>query len=133
MAEGLGQALLQACSHFHAAQALQAPGLGVSYQALASQAQALAAQLREAGLQADEPVLVQVSNQPGDMAALLAVWLAGGVVVAVHRSTPAALLAALQQRTGARWGIDLPNPHAKPGLERWVDLPPPPRRLPWAW
>jgi len=129
MAQGLGQALLQACNRFHAAQALQAPGLEVSYHALASQAQALAARLRDAGLQADEPVLVQVSNQPGDMAALMAVWLAGGVVVAVHRSTPAALLAALQQRTGARWGLDLPHPHAKPELACWTDLAPPPRPL----
>lgn len=129
MAKGLGQALLQAFGHFKASQALQAPGVEVSFHALASQSQDLAALLRDAGLQADEPVLVHVSNQPGDMAALLAVWLAGGVVVAVHRSTPATLLAALQQRTGARWGLDLANPNAIPELACWTDLPPPQRPL----
>ena len=129
MSQSLGLVLEQACRRFGDAPALQAPGLAWSHAALAQQAQAVAAQLRAAGLLADEPVLVMVSNQPADIAALMAVWLAGGVVVAVHRSTPAALLAALQQRTGARWGIDLPHPHAKPGLERWADLPPPPRPL----
>ena len=129
MSNGLGQALLQACSSFTNAMALQAPGALVTYRALADQAQAAATGLRTAGLQADEPVLVMVSNQPGDIAALLAVWLAGGVVVAVHRSTPPALLAGLQQRTGARLGLDWPDATATPALRRWADAPPPPRPL----
>jgi len=80
MPDGLGHALLQACSRFNHATALQAPGSAVTYRALAGQAQAAAKGLRAAGLRADEPVLVMVSNQPGDIAALLAVWLAGGVL-----------------------------------------------------
>jgi len=35
-----------------------------------------------AGLRADEPVHVRVSNHPDDFAAYLGVWLAGGVYVA---------------------------------------------------
>jgi long-chain acyl-CoA synthetase len=125
----LDQALLQACRSFTEATALQVPAAQVTYRMLADQAQAGAALLCTAGLQADEPVLVMVSNQPGDMAALLAVWLAGGVVVAVHRSTPPALLAALQQRTGARLGLDWPDAGTAPALNRWADAPPPPRPL----
>jgi len=139
MTDGLGQALLQACGRWGNTAALQAPGVQVSYGALAARASALAARLRAAGLQADEPVLVMVSNQPGDIAALLAVWLAGGVVVAVHRSTPAALLAGLQQRTGARLGLDLldidtdtdtdTDTDSPAALLRLADAPPPPRAL----
>ncbi|GCL63866.1 class I adenylate-forming enzyme family protein [Pseudaquabacterium pictum] len=129
MSDRLGAALLQACRQFSGAVALQAPAAQVSYRALADQASAAAAQLRAAGLQADEPVLVMVSNQPGDVAALLAVWLAGGVVVAVHRSTPQALLTALQQRTGARLGLDWPDASAAPALQRWAATPPRPRPL----
>lgn len=140
MPDGLGHALLQACSRFTDATALQAPGSAVTYRALADQARAGAQGLRAAGLQADEPVVVMVSNQPGDIAALLAVWLAGGVVVAVHRSTPPALLAGLQQRTGARLGLDWPDTSATnsatnsattpaTALQRWADAPPPPRPL----
>jgi long-chain acyl-CoA synthetase len=137
MTDGLGAALLQACSRWADAPALQAPGGVVSYRRLAEGAGTLAAQLRAAGLQPDEPVLVMVSNQPGDVVALLAVWLAGGVVVAVHRSTPPALLASLQQRTGARLGLDLPAvlDGAEPGAQaathllRWGDAAPPRRPL----
>ena len=134
MLQSLGLVLEQACRHFGEAPALQAPGQAWSYAALAQQAQAVAAQLRAAGLQADEPVLVMVSNQPADIAALMAVWLAGGVVVAVHRSTPPALLAGLQQRCGARLGLDLPPdlPPGQPaatGLLRWAAPAPPPRPL----
>ena len=129
MPDGLGHALLQACSRFNHATALQAPGSAVTYRALAGQAQAAAKGLRAAGLRADEPVLVMVSNQPGDIAALLAVWLAGGVVVAVHRSTPPALLAGLQQRTGARLGLDWPDASAPPALQTLAEGPPPHRPL----
>ena len=135
MSQPLGQALAQACRQFDAAPALQGQAAVLSYAALAGHAQGLAAQLRGAGLQADEPVLVMVSNQPVDIAAMLAVWLAGGVVVAVHRSTPPALRAALQQRTGARLGLDqadsaatIDTPPAG-GLLRWPGPPPAPRQL----
>ncbi|MES2717598.1 MAG: class I adenylate-forming enzyme family protein [Pseudomonadota bacterium] len=124
MEQSLGQALVLACRRFGDAPALQGPDGVLRHAALADRAEAVAAQLRGAGLLADEPVLVMVSNQADDIAALLGVWLAGGVVVAVHRSTPAALLAGLQQRTGARLGLDLPA-----GLQHWATAPPPPRPL----
>ena len=38
MPDGLGHALLQACSRFNHATALQAPGSAVTYRALAGQA-----------------------------------------------------------------------------------------------
>ena len=44
--------------------------------------------LAQAGLAANEPVHVRVSNRRSDLAAYLGVWLAGGVVVPVHRSSP---------------------------------------------
>ena len=130
MPQTLGQALALACRQFGDATALQGPAGVLPYHTLAAHAAAVAAQLRSAGLQADEPVLVLVSNQPGDIAALLAVWWAGGVVVAVHRSTPSALLQGLQQRTGARLGLDLPDGvAAAAGLLRWGTAAPAARSL----
>lgn len=142
MLQGLGQALGQACRQFGGRAALQGQTQTLSYSTLSDQAGASAAQLQAAGLLADEPVLVLVDNQPGDMAALLAVWWAGGVVVAVHRSTPAALVAGLQQRTGARFALDLAAGTAADsaaamsasigsaaGLQHWASTPPARRPL----
>ena len=53
MPDGLGHALLQACSRFNHATALQAPGSAVTYRALAGQAQAAAKGLRAAGLRVE--------------------------------------------------------------------------------
>lgn len=127
----LGQMLSAAMRRHGAAPALQGDGARVSHAGLADAAEAVAAQLRAAGLQADEPVQVMVSNQPADIAALIGTWLAGGVVVAVHRSTPAVLAEALRQRTGARFSLDLGlnlTP-AVSGLQRWPGDAPPPRPL----
>ncbi len=131
MPPSLGHLLLQACRRHGAAPALQADGPAWTHAALADAAEAVAAQLQAAGLQPDEPVQVMVSNQSADIAALIGTWLAGGVVVAVHRSTPAALAEALRQRTGARFGLD-GGPDLTPdasGLRRWPGAPPPPRPL----
>jgi len=124
---GLGQALLTACRRHGAAPALQGDSLRLSHAALADAAEAVATHLRTAGLQPDEPVHVQVANQPADIAALIGTWLAGGVVVAVHRSTPPVLAEALRQRTGARFGLDL-TPDCS-GLQTWPGDAPPPRPL----
>lgn len=138
MLQGLGQALGQACRQFGDRAALQGQAQTLSYRTLFDQAGAASAQLQAAGLLADEPVLVLVDNQPGDVAALLAVWRAGGVVVAVHRSTPAALVAGLQQRTGARFALDLAagtvahtaaGTGSAAGLQHWASTPPPQRPL----
>jgi long-chain acyl-CoA synthetase len=127
MSMHLGRLLLAAMRRHGAAPALQGDCASLSHAALADATEAVAAQLRVAGLQPDEPVHVQVSNQPADIAALVGTWLAGGVVVAVHRSTPAALAEGLRQRTGARFGLDLTP--AFSGLQCWPGEAPPSRPL----
>lgn len=107
MSNALREALDQACRRHGDAVALSDTCIALSYRQLAEQAHALAAQLRAAGLLVDEPVHVQVSNRPFDLVALLGVWLAGGVAVPVHRSTPPAVAAGFQQRTRSRWRVDL--------------------------
>ena len=50
----------------------------------------------------DEPLLVPVANEPRDAAALIGVWLAGGVAVPVARHAPANAIEAIRRATGAR-------------------------------
>lgn len=102
----LSQALEAACRNFDGV-ALSGDSTRIRYAQLAELARDVARLLGNAGLEANEPVHVQVSNQPFDVVALFGVWLAGGVVVAVHRSTPASVAASLQQRSRARFLIDL--------------------------
>ena len=80
------------------------------YRDIAEHARAVAAALLEAGLEPDEPVHVRVSSQPLDIAAILGVWMARGVAVPVHRTTPEAVAAGFAQRTQARWQLDLQPP-----------------------
>jgi enoyl-CoA hydratase/carnithine racemase/acyl-CoA synthetase (AMP-forming)/AMP-acid ligase II len=51
-------------------------------------------------------VHVRISNQPLDLAAYAGVWLAGGVVVPVHRSSPAGAVAHVAAKTRARFEFD---------------------------
>jgi long-chain acyl-CoA synthetase len=53
---------------------------------------------------------VRVSNQSADFAAFFAVWLAGGVVVPVHRSSPPGAVAQVQTKARARFEVDLAHP-----------------------
>jgi long-chain acyl-CoA synthetase len=62
--------------------------------------------LAKAGLAANEPVHVRISNQPHDLAAYAGVWLAGGVVVPVHRSAPEGAVAHVAAKTSARFEFD---------------------------
>ncbi len=78
----------------------------LTYAAFAARAGEIAAALGKERIEANEPVLVMVSNQPGDIAAFLGVWRAGGVAVPVHRSTPPAALAGYVDATGARLLVD---------------------------
>jgi long-chain acyl-CoA synthetase len=59
-----------------------------------------------AGLGANEPAHVRVSNQPLDLAAYAGVWLAGGVVVPVHRSSPPGAVTHVLSKTRARFEWD---------------------------
>src|SRR5205085_184227 len=75
-----------------------------------------------AGLAANEPVHVRISNQPLDLAAYAGVWLAGGVVVPVHRSSPAGAVTHVASKTRARFEWDM-------ALKVISDAPLPPRPI----
>ena len=89
-AENLGTLLADAARRFSPRRAF--PSL--SYAEFLDCAHAVRDALARAGLHPGEPVHVRVSNQPADLAAYVGVWLAGGVVVPVHRSSPEAALAS---------------------------------------
>ena len=78
--------------------------------------------LSRAGLAANEPVHVRISNQPLDLAAYAGVWLAGGVVVPVHRSSPAGAVTHVAAKTRARFEWDR-------FLNVISNAPPPPRPI----
>ena len=84
--------------------------------------QAVRDALSRAGLAASEPVHVRISNQPLDLAAYAGVWLAGGVVVPVHRSSPAGTVAHVASKTRARFEWD-------GALKILSDAPPPARPI----
>jgi long-chain acyl-CoA synthetase len=76
------------------------------FQDLLSQANEVRAALAHAGLAPHEPVHVRVSNRTQDLAAYLGVWLAGGVVVPVLRTSPEGAVAHTQSKTRARFEVD---------------------------
>ena len=78
--------------------------------------------LSRAGLAANEPVHVRISNQPLDIAAYAGVWLAGGGVVPVHRSSPPGAVAHVVSKTRARFEWD-------GVLKVLSNAPPPPRPI----
>jgi long-chain acyl-CoA synthetase len=78
--------------------------------------------LSRAGLAANEPAHVRISNQPLDLAAYAGVWLAGGVVVPVHRSSPPGAVAHVVAKTRARFEWDR-------SLKILSDAPPAPRPI----
>ena len=91
---------------------------------LLSQADEVRGALMQAGLAAHEPVHVRVSNRPCDLAAYLGVWLAGGVVVPLHRSSPEGAVQHVLAKTRARFALDnkltllgKESPPARPILE----------------
>jgi len=90
-----------ACAAHPDAPALLAEDASLTYRQLGSAADDEAARLRAAGLQPAMPVIVPVSNQALDVAAMIGVWRAGGVIVPVHRSSPPSVVAGLGARTGA--------------------------------
>ena len=102
----LGTIVLRACRAHRPVRAIESSTLSLDYGELAERAQAIAARLANAGIAPDEPVPVLLSNHPLDLVAFVGVWLAGGVVVPVHRANPAAAVAQYLDATGARLGID---------------------------
>jgi len=102
----LGNVLSAACLQYGARIALSSDQETLSYSKLNDTAKEYAGQLIELGVRPNEPVLVIVSNQMMDMAAILGVWLAGGVIIPVHRSSPDEVLKKLQIKTKARFEIN---------------------------
>ena len=98
----LNALLFEACARFGAAPALDDAQQRLSYSELAAAAQKVAESLRKQGINADEPVLVPISNAPANIATFLGVWAAGGVVVPVSRDAPAATTEATRAATKAR-------------------------------
>lgn len=69
-------------------------------------AEVIASQLREHGSRPNEPIHVLVSNRPSDIAAILGVWLADGVLVPISRASPEDVLLQIQKKTNTRFLID---------------------------
>ncbi len=84
-----------------------------------------AAALSRAGLGAAEPVLVPVANEARDVASILAVILAGGVAVPVHRRAHGETARQYREATGARFRLAAGDATE---LEA-SGAPPPPRPL----
>jgi len=114
--------LAAACERFAAREAL--PGL--SYRGFLEQASSVSDSLKKVGLARNEPLHVRISNHPSDLVAYFGAWLAGAVVVPVHRSSPALAAAQIGERTRARfqWDVLAPQP-----LARLADAPPPARPI----
>ena len=107
MSGALSDALVNACRAKPLQLAIIGDASELRYRDIDEQARAVCATLLAAGIGADEPVHVQVSNQPLDIAAILGIWLAGGVAVPIHRTTPREVSAGFAHRTQARWTVDL--------------------------
>jgi acyl-CoA synthetase (AMP-forming)/AMP-acid ligase II len=80
-------------------------GAAVSARNVLSKARAIARDL--SAVAPGEPVLATIANAPVDFAAMLGIWLAGGVVVPVHANAGALAAEAVQQATGARLRVNL--------------------------
>ena len=110
----LGTLLAEAAQRFAAREAFP----GMRFGDFLAAARSVRDALSRAGLAANEPVHVRISNQPLDLAAYAGVWLAGGVVVPVHRSSPAGSVAHVVSKTRARFEWDR-------SLKILSDAPPP--------
>jgi acyl-CoA synthetase (AMP-forming)/AMP-acid ligase II len=113
----LGQRLIEACENFGSVPAIVGTGGLLSFRDFAAVAADTADRLRKLGIEADEPVLLAVSNQVRDLAGLCGIWLAGGIAVPAHRASIAASAAELVRRTGARLLVNMrPDFAAPPAL-----------------
>lgn len=69
---------------------------------LQSTAQTIAQALMAFNITPSEPVLCHIANRPRDLAALLGIWLAGGVAVPAHAAAAEASVLGIRRATGAR-------------------------------
>jgi acyl-CoA synthetase (AMP-forming)/AMP-acid ligase II len=118
--------LLAAAAERHAAREAIAGERVLGYAELLAAAQGVAGALQQAGLARDEPLHVRVSNHPLDLVAFFGAWLAGGVVVPVHRGSPALAAAQIASRTLARFEWDA---LASSPLRKLADDVPPRREI----
>jgi len=128
MLGALCSALDTACRIHGGDAAILGDSYELRYRDLGESSRAIAAALLDAGLEPDEPVHVRVSSQPLDIAAILGVWMARGVAVPVHRTTPDAVAASFAQRTQARWQLDFLAPSSAASALSAMAATPPPRR-----
>ncbi len=134
-ASNLGERLIEACERFGMAPAIVGAAEALDYRRFADSAGETAERLRQTRIEADEPVLLAVSNRVHDLAGLCGIWLAGGVAVPVHRTSLEATAAALIRRTGARLLVNMHPDRTvpaslaadKPVTSRGA--PPPPRPM----
>jgi long-chain acyl-CoA synthetase len=122
--ENLGVLLNDACAHWPDRLALSGPDGDLAYGTLDRLAERVAESLRAGGVEADEPVGLRISNQARDIAGLLGIWRAGGVVVPIHRTALAGTVDEVTARTGLRFIID--GTAAEPVMR--LDRPAPPHR-----
>ncbi|HXD13888.1 MAG TPA: fatty acid--CoA ligase family protein [Xanthobacteraceae bacterium] len=122
----LGSMLLEKFAGFADAPALDDLSGALTYRALSQAALNVERTLRNERLVADEPVLVPVANEARDAAALVGVWLAGGVAVPVARHAPASAIELARAATGARFSV---TNTADELVHRVADHAPPHRAL----
>ena len=103
----LGERLIEACGRLRTAPAIVGATETLDHRGFADRASETAESLRKAGIEADEPVVLAVSNRVRDLAGLCGIWLAGGVAVPVHRASIEATTTALVGRTGARLRVNM--------------------------
>ncbi|BCQ26444.1 AMP-binding protein [Caballeronia sp. NK8] len=103
----LGFILAAACRKHGAAVAIDAAETKLTYDALLERAMDVERALIAHDCRPDEPVHVLVSSHPADLAGFLGVWLAGGVVVPLHRTSPASVIDSVQGRSMARLAVDV--------------------------
>src|SRR3990172_3990907 len=90
LADYLQAALARAQSPIEGADGAVAP------EQLLARARAIAGELVALKISPAEPVLATFSNHPADLAAMLGIWLAGGVVVPLHAAAAARTAEGLQ-------------------------------------
>jgi len=103
--------------------AVEGPDGAVACAHLVMLAEAVAGELTASGVAPAEPVLAVTANRPQDLATMLGIWLAGGVVVPLHADAAASTAQGVQRAVGARLRV-------APGrIDRLTDAPPPERAL----
>ncbi|HEU0061340.1 MAG TPA: fatty acid--CoA ligase family protein [Hyphomicrobiaceae bacterium] len=82
-----------------------AAGLLLTADQIQCKAEAIARALVANNIAPGEPVLCRMANEPLDLAALLGIWLAGGVAVPLNWAATSATVVGIQQATGARLSV----------------------------